>query len=123
MGSLWHVGTHPWTLARTRSCLTLFALLVGGLTGLGVEQAHPLQLLLLLLPRARSDGVAVVTLLKLHLQAGQVLLDPVKIHPQLLPLDSALLGGHALHQREKLGHGDAGGSTAEWEVGQVRTSS
>lgn len=116
-------GHPPWTPARTRSSLTLFALLVGGLTGLGVEQAHPLQLLLLLLPRARSDGVAVVTFLKLHLQAGQVLLDPVKVHPQLLPLDSALLGGHALHQREKLGHGDAGGSTAEWEVGQIHTSS
>lgn len=41
-----------------------------------------------------------MVLLQLHLQAGQVLLDPIEIHAQLLPLDSALLGGHALRQRE-----------------------
>lgn len=101
-------GRATGTPARTRGRLTLLALLAGGLAGPAVAQAHAPQLLLLPPPLACCDRVAVVALLELHLQAGQVLLDPVKVHPQLLPLDSALLGGHALHQREKLGHGDAG---------------
>lgn len=45
-GSPWRTGTPS---------LTLFALVVGGLAGLGVEQTHALQLLLFLPPGARGD--------------------------------------------------------------------
>jgi hypothetical protein len=46
-----------------------------------------------------------MALLQLHLQAGQVLLDPVEVHAQLLPLASGLLGGHILSQRGREGRG------------------
>lgn len=73
----------------------LFALVVSGLAGPGVEQARAPQLLLPPPPGAGRRRVQVVAPLQLHLQLGQVLLDPVELHAQLLPLHSALLGGHA----------------------------
>lgn len=99
-----------------------FALTVGSLTGLERRASAPLQLLLLLLPRARSRWSGGRDFLKLHLQSGIVLLHPVKIHPNSLPRWTRLCLVATLCTRE-LRHGDAGGSTTEWEVGQVRTSS
>lgn len=78
-------------------CLTLLSFLVGSRAGLVIEGPGGLQLLLLPPPLTRGQRVAVMTFLKLHLQAGQVLLDPIEVHAQLLPLDLGLLGGHILY--------------------------
>lgn len=82
-------------------CLTPPSFLVGSHAGLVIEGPGGLQLLLPPPPLTRGQRVAVMTFLQLHLQAGQVLLDPIEVHTQLLPLDSGLLGGHILYRRKK----------------------